>query len=131
MLIKTYSYGINNQLGLETKWEIILYERILMLHSFWFSLPISTTIFFSKGMMKHKCYTLSLHTLREWWNRNVILLPITPSLVMLLQQGGNSDVDQPLFLELFIVMQFSLQKLQDPEFVFKLESREDTAVIQV
>ncbi|KAG5110143.1 hypothetical protein JHK82_039366 [Glycine max] len=50
---------------------------------------------------------------------------------MLLEQGGNSDVDQPLFLELFIVMQFSLQKLQDPEFVFKLESREDTAVIQL
>ncbi|KAG5023217.1 hypothetical protein JHK82_019119 [Glycine max] len=49
---------------------------------------------------------------------------------MLLEEGGNSDVDQPLFLELFIVMQFSLQKLQDPEFVFKLESREDTAVIQ-
>lgn len=54
-----------------------------------------------------------------------------PSLVMLLEQRGNSDVDQALFLELFIVMQFSLQKLQDPEFVFKLESGEDTAVIQV
>ncbi|KAG4402850.1 hypothetical protein GLYMA_02G290200v4 [Glycine max] len=53
-----------------------------------------------------------------------------PSLVMLLEQRGNSDVDQALFLELFIVMQFSLQKLQDPEFVFKLESGEDTAVIQ-
>ena len=54
-----------------------------------------------------------------------------PSLVMLLEQRGNSDVDQALFLELFIVMQFSLQKLQDPEFVFKLKSGEDTTVIQV
>ncbi|KAH1211465.1 Uncharacterized protein GmHk_14G039906 [Glycine max] len=53
-----------------------------------------------------------------------------PSLVMLLEQRGNSDVDQALFLELFIVMQFSLQKLQDPEFVFKLKSGEDTTVIQ-
>lgn len=50
---------------------------------------------------------------------------------MLLEQRGNSDVDQALFLELFIVMQFSLQKLQDPEFVFKLKSGEDTTVIQV
>nr|XP_007142268.1 hypothetical protein PHAVU_008G266400g [Phaseolus vulgaris]ESW14262.1 hypothetical protein PHAVU_008G266400g [Phaseolus vulgaris] len=53
-----------------------------------------------------------------------------PSLVMLLEQRGNRDGDQTQFLELFIVMQFSLQKLQDPEFVFKLESREDAAVIQ-
>jgi len=54
-----------------------------------------------------------------------------PSLVMLLQQRVNRDVDQTQFLEMFIVMQFSLQKLQDPEFVFKLESREDAVVIQV
>ncbi|XP_014504568.1 uncharacterized protein At3g06530 isoform X1 [Vigna radiata var. radiata] len=53
-----------------------------------------------------------------------------PSLVMLLEQRVNRDVDQTQLLELFIVMQFSLQKLQDPEFVFKLESREDAAVIQ-
>nr|KYP73393.1 Uncharacterized protein At3g06530 family [Cajanus cajan] len=53
-----------------------------------------------------------------------------PSLVMLLEQGENGDVDQALFLELFVAMQFSLQKLQDPEFVFKLDSGEDTAVIQ-
>jgi len=50
---------------------------------------------------------------------------------MLLQQRVNRDVDQTQFLEMFIVMQFSLQKLQDPEFVFKLESREDAVVIQV
>ncbi|XP_052736877.1 uncharacterized protein At3g06530 isoform X2 [Vigna angularis] len=53
-----------------------------------------------------------------------------PSLVMLLEQRVNRDVDQTQLLELFIVMQFSLQKLQDPEFVFKLESKEDAAVIQ-
>ncbi|KAK7320388.1 hypothetical protein VNO77_29813 [Canavalia gladiata] len=53
-----------------------------------------------------------------------------PSLVMVLGQRTNSNVDQALFLELFIAMQFSLQKLQDPEFVFKLESGEDTVVIQ-
>ncbi|KAL2316770.1 hypothetical protein Fmac_030646 [Flemingia macrophylla] len=53
-----------------------------------------------------------------------------PTLVMLFEQRGNGDIGQALFLELFIAMQFSLQKLQDPEFVFKLESGEDTAVIQ-
>lgn len=54
-----------------------------------------------------------------------------PSLVMLLEQSGNRNVDQALFLELFLAMQFSLQKFQDPEFLFKLESGEDTDVIQV
>ncbi|CAJ1971386.1 unnamed protein product [Sphenostylis stenocarpa] len=53
-----------------------------------------------------------------------------PSLVMLLEQWRNRDVDQTLLLELFLVMQFSLQKLQDPEFVFMLESGEDVTVIQ-
>ncbi|XP_027329398.1 uncharacterized protein At3g06530 isoform X2 [Abrus precatorius] len=53
-----------------------------------------------------------------------------PSLVMVLEQKSNSKVDQALFLELFIAMQFALQKFQDPEFVFKLESGEDTASIQ-
>lgn len=54
-----------------------------------------------------------------------------PSLVMLLEQRGNSNVDQGLFLELFLAMQFMLQKFQDPEFVLKLESGEDIDVIQV
>ena len=54
-----------------------------------------------------------------------------PSLVLLLEPRGNSNVDQGLFLELFLAMQFTLQKLQDPEFVFKLESGENTDVIQV
>ncbi|KAJ1389579.1 U3 small nucleolar RNA-associated protein 10 [Sesbania bispinosa] len=53
-----------------------------------------------------------------------------PSIVMLLEQRGNKNIDQALFLELFLALQFSLQKLQDPEFLFKLESGEDTVVIQ-
>lgn len=51
-----------------------------------------------------------------------------PSLVMLLQQLGN---DQGLFLDLFIAMQFTSHKLQDPEFLFKIESGEDADTIQV
>jgi U3 small nucleolar RNA-associated protein 10 len=54
-----------------------------------------------------------------------------PSLVIILEQRVNTNVDQSMFLELFLAMQFSLQKLQDPELLFKLESGEDTAVIQV
>ncbi|MED6160063.1 hypothetical protein PIB30_047925 [Stylosanthes scabra] len=53
-----------------------------------------------------------------------------PSLVFLLQQKEYSNIDQGVFLELFIAMQFTLQKLQDPEFVFTLESGENTVVIQ-
>ncbi|WJX64702.1 hypothetical protein P8452_49448 [Trifolium repens] len=53
-----------------------------------------------------------------------------PSLVIILEQRVNKNVDQSMFLELFLAMQFSLQKLQDPELLFKLESGEDTAVIQ-
>ncbi|XP_015973198.1 uncharacterized protein At3g06530 [Arachis duranensis] len=54
-----------------------------------------------------------------------------PSLVLLLeQQEGHSNIDQEWFLELFLAMQFTLQKLQDPEFVFALESGENTVVIQ-
>lgn len=54
-----------------------------------------------------------------------------PSLVTVLEQRRNRDIDQALFLELFLAMQFALQKLQDPEFLFKLESGDDTVVIQV
>ncbi|CAI8586853.1 unnamed protein product [Vicia faba] len=53
-----------------------------------------------------------------------------PSLVIILEQRGNINVDRSMFLELFLAMQFSLQKLQDPELLFKLESGEDTVVIQ-
>ncbi|XP_028799979.1 uncharacterized protein At3g06530 isoform X2 [Neltuma alba] len=47
-----------------------------------------------------------------------------PALVMLLQQLGNEP------LELFLAMQFTLHKLQDPEFLFKMESGEDADIIQ-
>ncbi|KAI4332818.1 hypothetical protein L6164_017696 [Bauhinia variegata] len=53
-----------------------------------------------------------------------------PSLVMLLQQIGNSKVDQGILLELFLAMQFTLQKLQDPEFMFKIELGENADIIQ-
>lgn len=50
-----------------------------------------------------------------------------PALVMLLQRLEN---DPGLFLELFLAMQFTLHKLQDPEFLVKMESGEDADVIQ-
>lgn len=54
-----------------------------------------------------------------------------PSLVMLLQQVRNGNQCQELFLELLLAMQFILHKLRDPEFSFKLESREDSDIVQV
>ena len=51
-----------------------------------------------------------------------------PALVVLLQQLGN---DPGLFPELFLAMHFTLHKLQDPEFLFKMESGKDADVIQV
>lgn len=53
-----------------------------------------------------------------------------PALVKLLQQIG-IDNYQDMFAELLFVMKFTLQKLQDPEFAFKLESKEDSDNIQV
>ncbi|KAK7276819.1 hypothetical protein RIF29_17965 [Crotalaria pallida] len=53
-----------------------------------------------------------------------------PSLVMLFEKRENSNVDQRQMMELFLGMQFTLQKFQDPEFLLKLESGEDTDVIQ-
>jgi U3 small nucleolar RNA-associated protein 10 len=54
-----------------------------------------------------------------------------PSLVSFYEQRENKNVDQSMFLELFLAMRFCLQKLQDPELLFKLESGEGTVVIQV
>lgn len=54
-----------------------------------------------------------------------------PSLVSFYEQRGNKNVDQSMFLELFLAMRFCLQKLQDPELLFKLESGVDSVVIQV
>ncbi|KAK3217661.1 hypothetical protein Dsin_011631 [Dipteronia sinensis] len=52
-----------------------------------------------------------------------------PSLVMLLQQIGR-NLNQDTFVELQFAMKFILQKLQDPEFAFKLDSKEDSDNIQ-
>ncbi|KAH7557345.1 hypothetical protein JRO89_XS11G0129200 [Xanthoceras sorbifolium] len=53
-----------------------------------------------------------------------------PSLVMLLQQIGIGNLNQERFMELLFAMKFILQNLQDPEFAFKLESEEDSYIIQ-
>jgi U3 small nucleolar RNA-associated protein 10 len=54
-----------------------------------------------------------------------------PALVMLLQQIGRGNLCQELFIELLFAMQFTLHKMQDPEFAFKLKSGEDSDDIQV
>ncbi|KAK7852331.1 uncharacterized protein CFP56_039361 [Quercus suber] len=53
-----------------------------------------------------------------------------PALVMLLQQIGKGNLCQELFMELLFAMQFTLHKMQDPEFAFKLESGECSDDIQ-
>lgn len=53
-----------------------------------------------------------------------------PALVMLLQQIGRGNLCQELFIELLFAMQFTLHKMQDPEFAFKLKSGEDSDDIQ-
>lgn len=54
-----------------------------------------------------------------------------PSLVMMLKQIGTGIQSQELFIELLIAMRFTLHKLQDPEFAFKLVSGEDSEKVQV
>lgn len=54
-----------------------------------------------------------------------------PSLVMVLQLIGQSDLSQELVMQLLFAMDFVLHKLQDPEFSLKLESRESSDSIQV
>ncbi|XP_068328989.1 uncharacterized protein At3g06530-like [Pyrus communis] len=53
-----------------------------------------------------------------------------PPLVLMLKQIGAGIQSQELFIELLIAMRFTLNKLQDPEFAFKLASREDAEKIQ-
>lgn len=53
-----------------------------------------------------------------------------PALVMLLQQIRKGNLCQELFMELLLALQFTLHKMQDPEFAFKLESGEDSDDIQ-
>ncbi|XP_048446393.1 LOW QUALITY PROTEIN: uncharacterized protein At3g06530-like [Pyrus x bretschneideri] len=53
-----------------------------------------------------------------------------PALVLMLKQIGAGIQSQELFIELLIAMRFTLNKLQDPEFAFKLASGEDPEKIQ-
>ncbi|XP_057972834.1 uncharacterized protein At3g06530 [Malania oleifera] len=53
-----------------------------------------------------------------------------PSLVNLLRQIGMGDLRRELFVELQFAVQFILDKLQDPEFAFQLDSGEDADNVQ-
>lgn len=54
-----------------------------------------------------------------------------PSLVALLQQLGLGILENKMFMELCLAINFVLHKLKDPEFAFKLGSEEDSDNIQV
>lgn len=54
-----------------------------------------------------------------------------PSLVMMLQQIGIGKLDREMPMELLCALELVLHKLHDPEFAFKLESKEDSDNIQV
>ncbi|GAB4854073.1 hypothetical protein Ancab_022655 [Ancistrocladus abbreviatus] len=53
-----------------------------------------------------------------------------PSLVVLLKESEACDQDDELFLQLHFAMKVILDKLQNPELLFKLESGEDSERIQ-
>lgn len=53
-----------------------------------------------------------------------------PSLVSLLKQLQKDDQDHEMFMTLMISLKFILEKLQDPEFVFKLQSTAGMETIQ-
>ncbi|KAG7972395.1 hypothetical protein I3843_07G181800 [Carya illinoinensis] len=53
-----------------------------------------------------------------------------PALVPLLQQIGKGSLCQELFMELLFTLQFTVHKMEDPEFAVKLESGEDSDDIQ-
>lgn len=54
-----------------------------------------------------------------------------PSLVLLLQRIGMGNMSLELISELLFAIQFTLQKLQDPELAFKIKSGENSETIQV
>lgn len=54
-----------------------------------------------------------------------------PSLVLLLQRIGMGNMNLELVAELLFAIQFTLQKLQDPELAFKIKSGENSENIQV
>ncbi|ONI24972.1 hypothetical protein PRUPE_2G273000 [Prunus persica] len=70
-------------------------------------------------------YALGIHVCEQY--SCMIWLP---SLVMMLKQIGTGIQSQELFIELLIAMRFTLHKLQDPEFAFKLVSGEDSEKVQ-
>ncbi|KAF5456234.1 hypothetical protein F2P56_025737 [Juglans regia] len=53
-----------------------------------------------------------------------------PALVLLLQQIGKGNLCQELFMELLFALQFTVHKMEGPEFAVKLESGEDSDDIQ-
>ncbi|KAL9235552.1 hypothetical protein vseg_010302 [Gypsophila vaccaria] len=53
-----------------------------------------------------------------------------PALVFMLSQFQGAPQDNELFLMMLFALKFVLVKLQDPEFVFKLQSLEDVGSIQ-
>lgn len=54
-----------------------------------------------------------------------------PALVLMLQQIGKGNQCQELFMELLLALQFTVHKMEDPEFAVKLESGEHSDDIQV
>ena len=54
-----------------------------------------------------------------------------PSLVMLLRQVGKEALRPETFLELMFITQFTQNRLQDPEFRLKLQTKQDSESIQV
>ncbi|CAI9771819.1 unnamed protein product [Fraxinus pennsylvanica] len=54
-----------------------------------------------------------------------------PSVVLLLQKAGNSNLSEDMVLEILAAMQFISDKLRDPEIAYKLDSGEDLNNIQV
>lgn len=53
-----------------------------------------------------------------------------PSLVMMLQKVGIGNLGQEMLMELLCAMELILHKMHDPEFAFKLGSKEDSGNIQ-
>ncbi|KAK8344000.1 hypothetical protein V6Z12_A07G051700 [Gossypium hirsutum] len=53
-----------------------------------------------------------------------------PSILKVLQVMRPNDLTQEVFMQFFFAMHFVLYKFQDPEFVLKLESRENSDSIQ-
>ncbi|KAL2550103.1 Uncharacterized protein Fot_11633 [Forsythia ovata] len=53
-----------------------------------------------------------------------------PSIVLLLQKTGTSNLSEEMVLEILVAVQFITEKLRDPEIAYKLDSGEDLNNIQ-